>query len=171
MPCVAWLFLLVCSWGSAPVTAPEPALLPEAGTAKPADARQPANPADARQQAIARHAQAMLQARQAGDDYAEYLHRGIGLFHLALQHAESGPGFHRETAEAALVRAAMALSHAQRLRPQAARPPVYLAEVWRLLGQSQPRRHCQFLARRALAGGADDLTDDERLLLNLHGGD
>jgi hypothetical protein len=159
MPCFAWLCLLVWSWGT---------LTPPAATL----AVQPAPPDDdARQRAIARHAQAMLEARQAGDDYAEYLHRGIGLFHLALQHAESGPGFHRETAEAALVRAAMALSHAQRLRPQAARPPVYLAEVWRLLGQSQPRRHCQFLARRALAGRADDLTDDERLLLNLHWGD
>jgi predicted Zn-dependent protease len=75
------------------------------------------------------HMRLMEIAEADGDDYAAHLHRGIGLYYLALR---------RAPAESLLFQSAAELVLAQRLRPEEARPCWYLYQVWSKLALSQP---------------------------------
>jgi tetratricopeptide (TPR) repeat protein len=83
------------------------------------------------------HSRLMEIAQRAGDDYAEHLHRGIGLYRLARKRAAlAGSG--GLSAEALLFQAAAELVLARRERPDEARPCWYLYQVWTQLAQQQP---------------------------------
>ena len=68
------------------------------------------------------------------DDYAEHLHRGIGLYLLATERKPDD----EMTEEAILCKAALELSEAHTRSPGEARPCWYLYLVWQRLGRSQP---------------------------------
>jgi Tfp pilus assembly protein PilF len=76
------------------------------------------------------HTRIVTLANQAGDTYAEHLHRGVGLYLVA--------GLDDVEAEALLCKAAGELTIAARERPTEPRPHWYLYLVWQKLGQSQP---------------------------------
>jgi hypothetical protein len=84
------------------------------------------------------HSRLMLIALEQDDPYAEHLHRGIGLLHLArarasLEDADGGPA-----REGLLCKAAAELILARQQQPDEARPSWYLYEVWSQLAQRQP---------------------------------
>jgi hypothetical protein len=82
------------------------------------------------------HSRLMELAADRADDYDEHLHRGIGLYLLAVQHSDQlGEG---ESSEGLLCKAAAELTLARQERPDEARPLWYLHEVWSRLAQSQP---------------------------------
>jgi hypothetical protein len=74
------------------------------------------------------HARLMALAADAGDEYGEHLHRGLGLVALA----GDGP----RPDEALLFQAVGALTLAERARPGDGRAAWHLAAVWGRLGQS-----------------------------------
>lgn len=84
------------------------------------------------------HTRLMEIAEHDADSYAEHLHRGIGLFHLALQRADLHEDEDQLTPEALLCKAAGELTIAQLERPDEARPAWYLHEVWSRLAQRRP---------------------------------
>jgi len=75
------------------------------------------------------------------DEYAEHLHRGIGLYLLGQARAKLPDPEGELSAEGLLCKAATELTQAQVQRPREARPSLYLYEVWSRLGQSQPAKH------------------------------
>jgi tetratricopeptide (TPR) repeat protein len=82
------------------------------------------------------HSRLMQIAEALRDEYAEHLHRGIGLYWLAQDPsaeaaAEAGP-------EGLLCKAACELTLAHGRDPGEARPSWYLYRVWHRLGQRQP---------------------------------
>lgn len=81
------------------------------------------------------HSRLMELAVDREDEYDEHLHRGIGLYLLAVQHRDEVGS---DSAEGLLCRAAAELSLARQARPDEARPLWYLHEVWSRLAQSQP---------------------------------
>jgi tetratricopeptide (TPR) repeat protein len=83
------------------------------------------------------HRRLMEIAQEEGDDYAEHLHRGIGLYRLALK-GPSAAGRSALSTEALLFQAAAELVLARRLRPEEARPCWYLHQVWSRLAHRQP---------------------------------
>jgi hypothetical protein len=87
---------------------------------------------------IASHTRLMEIATRVGDEYTERLHRGIGLYLLALKRRELGGGEAARLAEELLCKSAGELTLAKLRRPHEARPSVYLHDVWRTLGQRQP---------------------------------
>jgi hypothetical protein len=98
------------------------------------------------------HTRLVTLSEQAGDAYAEHLHRGIGLYLVAGQD-ETG-------AEALLCKAAGELTLAARERLAEARPHWYLHLIWQTLGQSQPaERHLRYAVERA---APSDLSASER---------
>jgi tetratricopeptide (TPR) repeat protein len=84
------------------------------------------------------HTQLMAIAESAEDTYGEHLHRGIGLFHLAVQRAALQEASDELPPQALLCKAAGELTLARLLRPDEARPLWYLHEVWSRLAQHQP---------------------------------
>jgi predicted Zn-dependent protease len=100
-------------------------------------------------------------AVEQGDEYAERLNRGIGLFRVAegLLHRDGGAD--DPQVQKVLFQAIAELKLAVKERPDEARPHWYLHECWSHLGQSQPAREHLARARRlAPVGGltaAEDL--------------
>jgi tetratricopeptide (TPR) repeat protein len=85
------------------------------------------------------------------DDYLVYLHRGIGMFLVARQRAALANDAGDLSTEALLCKSIAALTRAQALRPEEARPCWYLHEAWRQLGQSPPARRWLAEARHSAA--------------------
>jgi tetratricopeptide (TPR) repeat protein len=84
------------------------------------------------------HSRLMEIAEGSGDEYAEHLHRGIGLFLLAKQRLTGGSPDAELVPEALLCKAAAELTQARLQRPDQARPSWYLYQVWSRLGRRQP---------------------------------
>jgi tetratricopeptide (TPR) repeat protein len=85
------------------------------------------------------HSQLMEIAEAEGDEYAEHLNRGIGLFLLACERAGlPDPEEGELSVESVLCKAAGELTMAHMARRDEARPCWYLYEVWSRLDQSQP---------------------------------
>lgn len=81
-------------------------------------------------------------AEEEKDDYAEHLHRGIGLYYLARERAWLPDPNGQLPVEGLLFQSAGELSLARKLRPSEARPSWYLHEVWARLAQRRPaQRH------------------------------
>jgi tetratricopeptide (TPR) repeat protein len=84
------------------------------------------------------HTQLMSIAESAEDPYGEHLHRGIGLYYLAVARAALPAGDDELPPQALLCKAAGELTLARMARPDEARPAWYLHEVWSRLAQRQP---------------------------------
>jgi len=84
------------------------------------------------------HTQLMAIAESAEDGYGEHLHRGIGLYHLAVERAMVPAPDDELPPQALLCKAAGELTLARMVRPDEARPAWYLHEVWARLAQRQP---------------------------------
>ncbi len=85
------------------------------------------------------HRRLMEIAEEEGDDYAEHLHRGIGLYLLACECAGLPDPIEGElSAEGVLCQAAGELTMARLARRDEARPCWYLYAVWSRLDQRQP---------------------------------
>ncbi len=112
------------------------------------------------------HSRLMEIAEDEGDDYAEHLHRGIGLFLLARERAALGETDDDEpSVEGVLCKAAGELSLARLRRREEARPSWYLHEVWTSLDQRRPaERH---LREADLAAPFSYLTPAEKRDLSL----
>ena len=89
-----------------------------------------------RKELVRYHTRLMEIAQHREDEYAERLHRGIGLYlvaaRLAAQGSESGD------VERLMCKAAAALKEAQEKRPDDARAAWYLYRVWSHLDQPRP---------------------------------
>jgi tetratricopeptide (TPR) repeat protein len=94
------------------------------------------------------------------DEYAEDLHRGIGLYLLACQRATVPDAEEEPSAQGLLFKAARELSAAGAERPEEARPCWYLHKVWSRLAQQQPAE--RWLRAAADAAAFSDLTPAER---------
>jgi hypothetical protein len=99
------------------------------------------------------HTRLMEVARVTADAYAERLHRGIGLYLVAVQLTGRTEA---EEVERLLCKAAAELREAQAVRPADPRAAWYLYRVWVKLGQPRPAERA---LREARAGaGLADLT-------------
>jgi tetratricopeptide (TPR) repeat protein len=83
------------------------------------------------------HTRLMQLAEAAEDEYAEHLHRGIGLYLLARERATLDADAPLSV-EGLLCRAAGELTLARVQKPDEARPCWYLYKVWSRLAQRQP---------------------------------
>ena len=128
-------------------------------------ARAQDGPTVVRRDLVHYHTRLMEIARQRADEYAEHLHRGIGLYlvgtHLAERGGESGD------VERLMCKAAAALADAQARRPDDARAPWYLYRVWSHL--DQPRPADKALRQAAAAAPFSALTPAEARDLALAG--
>jgi hypothetical protein len=86
------------------------------------------------------HSRLMDLAQEEQDEYAEHLHRGVGLWLLARQRAALPDPDGELSCEGLLCKAAGELAMARRLRPDEARPCWYLYLVWSRLAQQHPAR-------------------------------
>lgn len=77
-------------------------------------------------------------ATNDADEYGEHLHRGIGLFYLALERETLPDPQGDLPVEGLLFQAAGELSIARALRPTESRPSFYLYRIWRKLARRQP---------------------------------
>ncbi len=111
------------------------------------------------------HSRLMDIAEAAGDEYGRHLHRGIGLYWLALQRATRADPHGELSVEALLCKAAGELALARRQRPEEARPCWYLHSVWSRLGQRQPA--LRWLRTAQAAAPFAYLTPAEQRLLQL----
>jgi tetratricopeptide (TPR) repeat protein len=85
------------------------------------------------------HSRLMEIAEAEGDEYAEHLNRGIGLYLLACERAGlPDPEEGELSVESVLCKAAGELTMARMARRDEARPCWYLYEVWSRLDQRQP---------------------------------
>jgi hypothetical protein len=111
------------------------------------------------------HTRLMEIGRERGDEYAEHLHRGIGLYLVAARLAdrEGDPG----DVERLMCKAAAALREAQTRRPDDARPAWYLYRVWSHL--DQPRPAAKALRQATAAAPFSALTPAEARDLALAG--
>ena len=91
------------------------------------------------------------------DLYEEHLHRGIGLYLLAMERLGQPDDRHELRVEALLFKAASELTQARSIDPGEARPNWYLHEVWSRLGQRQAA-----LRRLKVAETAADLPTSPR---------
>ncbi|MDW8264626.1 MAG: tetratricopeptide repeat protein [Gemmataceae bacterium] len=96
------------------------------------------------------HSRLMEIAELSGDEYAIHLHRGIGLFLLALERSALPEAGGLLPTESLLCKAAGELSLARLERPDEARPSWYLYEVWSRL----PLRQAALRHLRAAAAAA-----------------
>jgi tetratricopeptide (TPR) repeat protein len=110
------------------------------------------------------HTRLMEIAEDDGDEYAEHLHRGIGLYLLALKNAKTGNKLGQAT-EGLLFKAAAELTLARRRAPREAQPCWYLYLVWSQLGQQQPAS--RWLEAAAATAPLSDLTAAEQRDLHL----
>jgi predicted Zn-dependent protease len=111
------------------------------------------------------HSRLMEIAESEEDDYGEHLHRGIGLYLLALQRAALPEPDGDLSVEGLLCRAAGELMMARVRRPDEARPCWYLFEVWSGLAQRQPA--ARWLRAAEAAAPFSYLTPVERRGLEL----
>jgi tetratricopeptide (TPR) repeat protein len=103
----------------------------------------------ARQHLVHCHSRLMEIAEGEEDEYAEHLHRGIGLYLLGCQRARLGDPEGPLSAEGLLCKAAGELTAAHLRRPEEARPWWYLYAVWTELAQQQPAARCLRAAEAA----------------------
>jgi len=94
------------------------------------------------QQMIHCHRRLMDIAQATENVYGEHLHRGIGLYLLAMLRAELPDPGGDLPVEGLLCKAAAELTFARRNRPDEARPNLYLYEIWSHLSQRQPALRC-----------------------------
>lgn len=95
------------------------------------------------------HGRLMEIAENLEDDYQVHLHRGIGLYWLALG-SQAAASEHAElTPEGLLCKAAGELCLARELRPHEARPAWYLYSIWHNLAQTPLARRWLGDAREA----------------------
>jgi tetratricopeptide (TPR) repeat protein len=88
------------------------------------------------------HSRLMEIAETIDDEYAQHLHRGIGLYLLAKHRAKAGSAHDELPPEGLLCKAAAELTQARLRQPDQARPSWYLYQVWSRLGRHQTaRRH------------------------------
>jgi hypothetical protein len=85
------------------------------------------------------------------DEYEEHLHRGIGLYLLALDRIGQPDDKRELRVESLLFKAASELTKARSIHPDEARPHWYLHEVWSRLGQ----RHAALRRLKAAEAAAD----------------
>jgi tetratricopeptide (TPR) repeat protein len=83
------------------------------------------------------HSRLMDIAEEAGDEYGEYLNRGIGLYVLACERATLPDPDGELATQGLLCKAAGQLAQAGQQRPDEARPCWYLYEAWSQLGQRE----------------------------------
>ena len=114
---------------------------------------------------LACHTRLMEIGERLGDEYAERLHRGIGLLLLATKRLEIGGPTAKHLSEELLCKSAAELTLARMLEPTEARPWWYLYLVWHRLGQSHPAQRSLHAA--AACTGVDQLTPSERRDLHL----
>ncbi len=114
---------------------------------------------------IACHTRLMELATRHGDEYGERLHRGVGLYLLALKRGEMGGAGAARLAEELLCKAAGELTLAHLQRPSEARPAWYLHGVWRQLGQRQPAERA--LRAAGMSAGLSYLTTAELRAVHL----
>jgi tetratricopeptide (TPR) repeat protein len=88
-------------------------------------------------------------AQADADEYAEHLHRGIGLYLLARERAALPDPDGVLPTEGLLCKAAGELTLAHRDRPGEARPTWYLHEVWSLLARRHQAAGCLRAAEEA----------------------
>jgi tetratricopeptide (TPR) repeat protein len=117
-------------------------------------------PALAEEHLVHCHSRLMEIGEDQEDEYAEHLHRGIGLYLLAKQRATLAETGHDMSAEGMLCKAAGELSLATRDRPEEARPCWYLSAVWTELAQRRPAT--RWLRAAAAAAPFSYLTPGER---------
>ena len=84
------------------------------------------------------HSQLMEIAEAEDNEYAEHLHRGIGLYLLAQERTETPDPDDELPLEGLLCKAAGELTQACEARPQEAQPAWYLSLVWSRLDQRKP---------------------------------
>jgi hypothetical protein len=111
------------------------------------------------------HSRLMEIAQAEGNDYAEHLHRGIGLYLLACQRAGLPEADLELTVEGLLFKAAAELTLARHERSDEARPCWYLYQVWSRLAQRQPAT--RWLRAAEAAAPFSALTPAERRQLQL----
>jgi hypothetical protein len=102
-----------------------------------------------RHQIIHCHSRLMEIARAGNDEYAEHLHRGIGLYWLARLQAGKDKTHDESVTESLLCKAAGELTLAYQEKPDEARPNWYLYQVWSRLARQQPARKHLRVARAA----------------------
>jgi tetratricopeptide (TPR) repeat protein len=102
------------------------------------DAEAQDQPEVATRQLIHCHSRLMEIAEAQEDEYAEHLHRGIGLYLLARVRGTLPDPEGELPTEGLLCSAAAELGQARQARPGEARPCWYLYEVWSRLGQRRP---------------------------------
>lgn len=90
------------------------------------------------QHLVRSHSRLMEIAAQEQDEYAEHLHRGIGLFVLACQRSELPEPEGELSTEGLLCQAAGELTMARTQCPEEARASWYLFQTWKHLAQQQP---------------------------------
>jgi len=90
------------------------------------------------QHLVRSHSRLMDIAALEQDEYAEHLHRGIGLFVLACQRAELPEPEGTLSTEGLLCQAAGELTAARMQCPEEARASWYLFQTWKHLAQQQP---------------------------------
>ena len=104
-------------------------------------------------------------AESQADDYAEHLHRGIGMFLLTDAQPDLVERKEAVSTEELLCRSAGELAMAHMSRRDEAQPCWYLHEVWSRLGQRQSALHWLRLAESSAPFSY--LTPREKLSLQL----
>ncbi len=104
-------------------------------------------------------------AQKQGDEYAEHLNRGIGLYCIAQQILARPSGVDDSSVQKSLFKAIDELKSAAQIRRDEARPQWYLHEAWSSLGQSQPARQALRRARRLAVLGGLTPAEEESLAL------
>lgn len=94
--------------------------------------------ASARPELIHCHSRLTKIAINGEDEFREHLHRGIGLYYLALEREVLPDPDGELPMEGLLFQAAGELSMARAMRPTEARPSLYLYQVWTRLARRQP---------------------------------
>jgi hypothetical protein len=112
------------------------------------------------------HGRLLDMAETEDDEYGMHLHRGLGLYLLAIERAELGDGEDGPLpVQAILCRAAGELTTARTLKPGASQPSWYLYKVWSALGQ--PAAAERWLRRTREIAAFDPLTPAEQRELQL----
>jgi tetratricopeptide (TPR) repeat protein len=111
------------------------------------------------------HGRLVELAEAVEEDYLQHLHRGIGMYLLAKERATLADPAGDLPAEALLCKAAAELSRARALRPQEARPALYLYASWHQLAQHGLAK--RWLAEAQRAAPFSYLTPAEQRRLQL----
>jgi tetratricopeptide (TPR) repeat protein len=104
-------------------------------------------------------------AQKQGDEYAEHLDRGIGLYCIAEQVLATPDGADDPSVQRSLFKAIDELKSAAMLRSSEPRPYWYMHEAWSALGQSLPARQALRRARKFAVLGGLTPAEEEALAL------